>query len=113
MLPSLRFLFEILVSMHFLLEMLGSLHCPLEVLPQRMARFQSSVPTSSAAREVETDFAQNREASLADTSPITGVDEADLVPYEDEMFELGDDDRRPCSPPVKYFFYFFCDRSSR
>jgi hypothetical protein len=28
------------------------------------------------------------------------------------MFLLGDDGRRPCSPPVKYFFYF-CDRSSQ
>jgi hypothetical protein len=49
-----------------------------------LARLQSSVPTSSVTREVETDFAQNREAFLTDASPITGVDEADVVPNEDE-----------------------------
>jgi ApbE superfamily uncharacterized protein (UPF0280 family) len=49
-----------------------------------LARPHSSVPTSSATREVETHFAQSREASLTDASPVTRVDEADVVPNEDE-----------------------------
>jgi hypothetical protein len=49
-----------------------------------LARLHSSVPTSSATREVETHFAQSREASLTDASPVTRVDEADVVPNEDE-----------------------------
>jgi hypothetical protein len=114
MLPSMYVPLEILDLPHFPPGMLPTLHYPSGLQTQRTAWLQTSatldlapqtsVPTASLPRDVGADFAQNREVSFTDASPITGVDEVDLVLDEDEMFELGDDDRLPGSPSVKCFF---------